>query len=115
MFCKECGRNIGEHRICPYCHALQGNRTPIEFIDLSEKSYFSEYGNHSMITAAFLQLFLGAFGIGRFYLGYNKLALLQLVATVCSCGIAGLVWGFCDGIMILNGREKYDANGKLLI
>lgn len=115
MFCKECGRNIGEHRICPYCRTLQGSRAPIEFIDFSEGVFLPEYGNHSMITAAFLQLFLGAFGIGRFYLGYNKTAVLQITASLLSCGIAGLIWGVCDGIMILNGREKYDADGKLLI
>lgn len=116
MFCKECGRNIGEHRICPYCRTLQGSRNTVDFIDIDSGSFnMPAYGTHSMIAAGFLQLFLGAFGIGRFYLGYTKTGILQIISTVLSFGIIGFIWGFCDGIMILNGNEKYDAAGKLLI
>lgn len=116
MFCKECGRNIGEHRICPYCRTLQGNRSNVEFIDLDNPPFeFCRYSNRSAVMAGFLQIFLGAFGIGRFYLGYNKIGRLQILLTLLTAGIGGFVWGFVDGLMILSRKEKYDADGKLLI
>lgn len=113
MFCKECGRNIGEHSICPYCRTLQGYRSNIEFVDLGQFTF--SYSNRSAVTAGFLQIFLGAFGIGRFYLGYNKIGRLQILITLLTAGMGGFLWGFVDGIMILKGREKYDADGKLLL
>lgn len=114
MFCKECGRNITKHRICPYCHTPQGAPAPQEFIDF-DKFRLDLYSKRSKITAGFLQLFLGSFGIGRFYLGYKKIAIFQLAASAVSFGIGGFIWGFIDGIMILNGNERYDGYGKILI
>ncbi len=116
MFCSECGRKIASHRICPYCHALQSGKWE-QGAPSSEtiSNPASVYGNRSYVVAGFLQIFLGAFGIGRFYLGYRKTALLQILSSLLSCGIVGVVWGFIDGVMILNGKEKYDAKGKLMI
>lgn len=113
MFCKECGRNIGEHHICPYCRTRQKAASAQEFIDF-DKYRPDLYSRRSRYSAGFMQLFLGCFGAGRFYLGYKKIGLLQIAASVITLGIGGVVWGFADGIMILNGREKYDGQGKIL-
>jgi len=116
MFCKECGRNISEHRICPYCRSLQSAGAPPEFIDIKSQNFsITPRGKHSYVIAGFLQIFLGAFGVGRFYLGYKGMGFLQILSSVISFGTGGVIWGIIDGFMILNGREKYDAEGKLLI
>ena len=57
-----------------------------------------------------LGILLGGFGAHNFYLGYTGKAVLQLVLTLCSCGIASL-WGFIEGILILTGSIATDANG----
>ncbi len=66
----------------------------------------------SKLVAGLLQLFLGTFGIGRFYLGYNKIAVLQLVVSLVTCGI-GAIWPFVDGILILIGKVP-DPQGRTL-
>ncbi|MFE3195297.1 TM2 domain-containing protein [Nocardia sp. NPDC059240] len=62
----------------------------------------------SKLTAGLLSLFLGHFGIGRFYLGYTTIGVLQLV----TCGGCG-VWALIDGIMILTGKVP-DLQGRPL-
>ena len=58
-----------------------------------------------------MQILCGAIGLGRFYLGYNKVAVFQILASLLTCFVAGVVWGFVDGLMILNGAMERDGNG----
>ena len=46
----------------------------------------------------------------NFYLGNNSRAVIQIILTVVTCGLASL-WGFIEGIMILCGNINTDANG----
>ena len=64
----------------------------------------------SKLVAGLLQLFLGGFGVGRFYLGYTGIGVAQILVTIFTCGIGGL-WPFIDGILILTGSVQTDANG----
>ena len=64
----------------------------------------------SKLVAALLGIFLGAWGIHNFYLGDSKKGIIQIVVTIVTCGLGGL-WGFIEGIMILAGSIKTDANG----
>lgn len=66
----------------------------------------------SKLVAGLLGIFLGGFGVGRFYMGHTKTGVLQLVVSLVTCGIGG-IWGFIDGIMILiNGGV--DGEGRPL-
>ena len=60
------------------------------------------------IVAALLCLFLGYFGVHRFYLGYTSIGIIQIF-TLGGCGI----WWIIDFIMILTGGLK-DADSKEL-
>ena len=66
----------------------------------------------SKLVAGLLQLFLGAFGVGRFYLGYNGLAIAQIAVTWLTCGI-GSIWPLVDAVLILVGKVP-DSNGRTL-
>ncbi len=70
---------------------------------------FSDKGRK---TAGLLQILLGGFGVGRFYLGYPKIAILQTLATWLTCG-AGVLWPIIDGVRMLEGRVP-DAKGRPL-
>jgi len=63
---------------------------------------------NSRMTAGLLQIFLGGFGVGRFYLDYTLIGTIQLLVTIFTCGIGG-IWGFIDGIMILLGIPDVDG------
>jgi TM2 domain-containing membrane protein YozV len=66
----------------------------------------------SKLAAGLLQIFLGSFGVGRFYTGHVGMAIGQIAATWLTCGL-GAIWPLIDGIMILvNGGT--DAQGRKL-
>ncbi|WP_395657778.1 TM2 domain-containing protein [Nocardioides sp.] len=71
------------------------------------------YSDKSKLVAGLLQIFLGGFGIGRFYIGDNKTAIWQIVVTVLTCGI-GSLWGLIDGIIMLATDNVTDAQGRPL-
>ncbi len=62
------------------------------------------YSDKQKLTAGVLQIVLGAFDAGRWYLGDTGMALAQLF----TCGGLG-IWSLIDGVMILVGnvRDQY--------
>ncbi|MFI5977339.1 TM2 domain-containing protein [Streptomyces sp. NPDC051452] len=67
------------------------------------------YSDKSKIVAGILQLFLGSFGAGRFYVGSTGVALAQLF----TCGGLGL-WALIDGILFLTSNDRTDKQGNIL-
>ncbi|WP_037911839.1 TM2 domain-containing protein [Actinacidiphila yeochonensis] len=67
------------------------------------------YSEKSKVTAGVLQLFLGGFGVGRFYTGHTGMGLAQLF-TCGGCGI----WALVDAIMLLVSNDQTDAQGRVL-
>lgn len=72
----------------------------------------------SKLCAGLLGIFLGAFGVHNFYLGFTTKAVVQLLVSlvggIITCGIATVaiqIWGLVEGIMILCGNVTTDANG----
>src|SRR5882757_3563546 len=57
----------------------------------------------SKITAGLLQLFLGGFGIGRFYVGSTGVAIAQLF----TCGGLG-IWALIDAILFFTSNDRTD-------
>jgi TM2 domain-containing membrane protein YozV len=87
-------------------------RDPATGVPLSDKS---------AVTAGLLQLFLGVFGIGRFYIDSTQIAVAQLClglfgmffSLFCFFAfpalIAAGIWGLVDAIMMFTGSvtDKY--------
>jgi hypothetical protein len=67
-----------------------------------------EESKKSRIVAGLLGIFLGAYGVHRFYLGYTGLGLIMLF-TLGGCGI----WSLIDAIMVLMGKVP-DVHGRPL-
>ncbi len=100
-FCTNCGKELEPKAyVCIHCGAKA-----VDNEELEEKK--------SRLTAGILQIVFSGFGVGRFYLGYNNIAIAQIIVTWLTCGI-GALWPVIDGILILSGNVKTDAKGNLL-
>ena len=75
--------------------------------------YGRPLSDKSKVTAGLLSLFLGGFGVGRFFLGYTTFGILQIVITVVTIGSLGWVWPLIDTILIFTGNLP-DAQGRTL-
>ncbi|MCW3844486.1 TM2 domain-containing protein [Micromonospora yasonensis] len=76
------------------------------------QQYPQGVSDKSKIVAGILQILLGSFGVGRFYMGDTKTGVIQLVVSIVTCGLGG-IWGLVDGILILvNGGV--DGQGRPL-
>ena len=110
-FCPNCGKEVREtDNNCSNC----GQPLKINNYNNTNNNYSNNTNQRSKIAAGILGIFLGAFGIHNFYLGYNGKALGQLLMTVLSCGVLSFVsgiWGLVEGIMILTGSISVDADG----
>ncbi|MBN4050383.1 TM2 domain-containing protein [Desulfobulbus sp. AH-315-M07] len=70
------------------------------------------YSEKQKMVAGLLQIFIGAFGAGRFYTGHTGIAIAQIAVTWLTCGI-GALWPLIDGIMMLSGSVT-DSDGRPL-
>jgi TM2 domain-containing membrane protein YozV len=52
------------------------------------------------MVAGILGILLGSFGAHKFYLGYTKEGIIQLIVTIVTCGLGGVI-GFIEGIIYL--------------
>ncbi len=140
MFCRNCGAQMNENAaFCVTCGAAAGQGTgycgncgnavaPGAAVCLNCGAALNGAAPNmaaasagtgapkSKIAAGLLGIFLGAFGIHNFYLGYTGKALAQLLITVLSCFVlsgVSSIWGLVEGILILTGSANYttDANG----
>jgi TM2 domain-containing membrane protein YozV len=114
-FCNNCGSRSDPYAVaCVNCGIALGSysRQPI--------AGYAVAGSKSKLSAGLFGIFLGVFGVHRFYLGYTTIGLtMVLVATIgglFTCGIATIgvsIWGLIEGIMILTGSGGFttDAAG----
>jgi TM2 domain-containing membrane protein YozV len=66
-------------------------------------------GEKTKVVAGVLGILLGAFGVHKFYLGYNKEGIIMLVVTLVSCGTLAMVSsiiGLVEGIMYLTKTDE---------
>ena len=62
-------------------------------------------GAEKKIVAGILGILLGGLGIHKFYLGYTKEGIIQIVITVCTCGF-GSILGLIEGIIYLTKSDE---------
>ncbi|GIM87472.1 hypothetical protein Sar04_42080 [Salinispora arenicola] len=79
---------------------------------LNQPGYPMGVSDKSKVVAGVLQILLGAFGVGRFYMGDIKIGVIQLIVTLVTCGVGG-IWGVIDGILILV-KGGVDGQGRPL-
>ena len=66
------------------------------------------YQSEKKLVAGILGILIGYLGIHKFYLGYTKAGIIQLIASVVTCGVAGII-SFVEGIIYLTkSDEEFD-------
>ncbi len=104
-FCQNCkGETDPAAVVCVNCGVKLAGMTPAEMAPADAKS---------KLAAGLLGIFLGGFGIHRFYLGFTGIGVAQIAVTLVTCGI-GAIWGFIEGILILTGSIDRDADEQPL-
>jgi TM2 domain-containing membrane protein YozV len=81
-----------------------------------EWNQVSRSENKKML-AGILAIVLGTFAIHKFILGYTQEAIILLVISILTCGIAGQIIGLIEGIIYLTKSDEefydmYQANKK---
>ena len=124
MFCKSCGNQVADRaEICLRCGVRPLNGTKfcqncgVETNPAQEicvKCGTRVRGGPAgepkeWLVTLLLCLFLGGFGVHRFYTGHTTIGVIQLL-TLGGCGI----WTLIDFIMIVLGNFK-DAEGRPLV
>lgn len=134
MFCKSCGRPLGDQdAVCSFCGTPVGSGQgfcpqcgqPAE----PGAAFCVRCGarlngtmptgpivppQKSRLAAGLLGIFLGGLGIHNFYLGYNEKGIAQIILFILCCGVPSSIWGFIEGILILCGQISTDAGGNPL-
>lgn len=105
-FCQNCGSELPEGAVvCVHCGVAVSNAAPVA----------PAADAKSKVAAGLLAIFLGAYGIHNFYLGYTKRAVIQLLISVLSCftlSVVSGIWALIEGIFYLIGKEGYTADAK---
>ncbi|MCH4552344.1 MULTISPECIES: TM2 domain-containing protein [Aestuariibaculum] len=82
--------------------------TAKEFTEGAKEAYssFENPAENKKILAGILAILVGYLGIHKFVLGYTKEGIIQLIASVVTCGIASII-PIIEGIIYLT---KTDAD-----
>jgi len=117
QFCNKCGTALNNVQQTGPQNSNPGQPGPTPVLMQSSQQVPAGVEQKSKMAAGLLGIFLGAFGVHNFYLGYTGKAIGQLCLTLigwvlCGLGpIAAEIWGLVEGIMILSGSIKTDAKG----
>jgi TM2 domain-containing membrane protein YozV len=66
-------------------------------------------GAEKKIAAGVCGILIGGLGVHKFILGYTKEGIIQIVISICTCGIGGLI-GFIEGIIYLTKSDEDFVN-----
>jgi TM2 domain-containing membrane protein YozV len=122
--CAQCGNEVSPTAsFCMVCGASQASSSPAptgQLVSVNSLAASAPYGiepttglpysHRSKVAAGLLQIFLGGFGVGRFYTGHTGMAIAQIAVTFVTCGL-GALWPLIDGIIMLAGNPR-DADGR---
>jgi TM2 domain-containing membrane protein YozV len=78
-------------------------------IHQNQGNYLQPYKSEKKLVAGILAILLGGFAIHKFYLGYTKTAIIQLIISLVTCGTVGGLIGIIEGIIYLTkSDEEFD-------
>ncbi len=118
-FCVRCGAQVGDGvNFCGICGAPMagagGGQPPYPYGG-GNQPVARIPGADKKVTAGILGLLFGGLGVHKFYLGYTGAGVIQLLASLFTCGMFAVI-GHVEGIIYLTkpDQEFVDTyvNGK---
>jgi TM2 domain-containing membrane protein YozV len=93
--------------------AEEAKESAKEFAQEAKETFNKATGDNKKILAGILAILLGAFGVHKFILGYNKEGIIMLVVTlilgIVTCGVAASLMGIVsliEGIIYLTKSDE---------
>ena len=110
LFCTKCGaQNEDSAHNCAQCGAALpqiGGYQPIQ----PPPAYggvqdWKAMGADKKLTAGICGILIGSLGIHKFILGYTTEGIIQIVISVVTCGVGGVI-GLIEGIIYLTKSDE---------
>ncbi|MDH6250650.1 TM2 domain-containing membrane protein YozV [Chryseobacterium sp. H1D6B] len=77
----------------------------METFDYLKPENNQSYHSEKKIPAALLGIFVGWLALNKFYLGYTKEGIIQIVLNICTAGAASII-PIIEGVMYLFMSDK---------
>ena len=110
-YCTKCGATNDETaQFCATCQVPLspiGGYQPMQSVNPGGQGLqdWKAMGADKKIVAGICGILLGGFGVHKFILGYTTEGIIQLVISVVTCGIGGLI-GLVEGIIYLTKSDE---------
>lgn len=108
-YCTKCGAVNDENS--QYCVACQaplapvGGYQPLQSVNQGHMVDWKAMGADKKIVAGICGILLGGFGVHKFILGYTAEGIIQIVITLVTCGLGGIL-GLVEGIIYLTKSDE---------
>ncbi|GAA4129200.1 hypothetical protein GCM10022250_18710 [Flavobacterium chungbukense] len=76
-----------------------------KFIIQKMENTSSSKVENKKVTAGVLAILIGCLGVHKFYLGYQKEGIIQIIITLVTFGFGGII-GFVEGIIYLTKSDE---------
>src|SRR5882762_4497518 len=112
-YCTKCGAQNDD--LAQFCSTCQGTLGPVSgsvgyqpmqaVNNPGSMTDWQKQGADKKMVAGICGILLGSFGVHKFILGYTTEGIIQIVITVVTCGMGGIV-GLIEGIIYLTKSDE---------
>jgi len=78
---------------------------PLQSVNQGQLTDWKAMGADKKLTAGLCGILVGSLGIHKFILGYTTEGIIQIVISVVTCGMGGIV-GLIEGIIYLTKSDE---------
>jgi TM2 domain-containing membrane protein YozV len=82
-----------------------GGYQPMESVNRGPIVDWQKEGADKKLAAGLCGILLGGFGVHKFILGYTTEGILEIVITICTCGVGHFI-GLIEGIIYLTKSDE---------
>ena len=110
-YCTKCGAiNDEMAQYCTNCQAALtqvagGGGYPVQPVPPGAMTDWKALGADKKIVAGILGILVGSLGIHKFILGYTNEGIIQIVISIFTCGVGGII-GLIEGIIYLTKSDE---------